>query len=430
MTLADIAVAPAVTRIHRADPPHRAPPAKLKTRAELESQLEYVRDSKRDHGYSRAVARLYDLAMDYVESAERAHREGRRAAWVMGINEAPLLYAADTIPISLTELGRMGSADTVGIAEDYFQLPKETCSMVTSLLGEWYLRREHTVRRMVVFNAACEPLNQAWELVQPEGYEVYRIESVDRPRPGETGREAQMIRFLADELVEAGRWLNEGSAVSETRVANEIRRSNRIFAKARRILELRRGNPLYIKSLATMFLLMGTGHYFGKPEAFEEVLDELLAELAVAPEVPAPRGKIVPVAWVGGRGQEFGVYKAIDDCGGAILAWRTPNVVSVDIREDLPPYEALADRLLSRQTFGSPVHRLQAIEKQLEEAGARGILFYTYVGCSFAGIYNEIQREYFHNKGVPSITIEGTFQVGPPTGQLLTRVRAFVEMLS
>jgi benzoyl-CoA reductase/2-hydroxyglutaryl-CoA dehydratase subunit BcrC/BadD/HgdB len=428
MSLATIEIYPSHPA-HAARPAQAAAPS-LKTREELESQLEYVRASKKDHAYSPAVSQLYDLAMSYVEDAEAAHRTGRKAAWVVGIQEAPLLYATDTIPISLTELGRMGSADTVAIAEDYFQLPKETCSMVSSLLGEWYLRRDRTVPRMVVFNSACEPLNQAWELVQDEGYEVYRIESVARAGAGDKEREAQMLRFLANELVEAGRWLNDGKAVDETRVHGEILRNNRIFAKARRILELRLGNPLYVKSLATMFLLMGTGHYFGKPQAFEEALDALIEELESADTIAPPKGKIVPVAWVGGRGQEFGVYKAIDDCGGAVLSWRTPNVVSLDLREDVPPFDALAERLLSGQTFGSPVHRLKSIEEQLAAHGARGILFYTYVGCSFAGIYNEIQREYFHKKGIPSITIEGSFQVGPPTGQLLTRVRAFIEMLS
>ena len=79
---------------------------------------------------------------------------------------------------------------------------------------------------------------------------------------------------------------------------------------------------------------------------------------------------------------------------------------------------------------GSPVHRLKPIEELIEEYGAKGILFYSYVGCSFAGVHQEIQRDHFHKLGIPSISLEGSFQVGPPSGQLLTRVRAFVEMLS
>jgi benzoyl-CoA reductase/2-hydroxyglutaryl-CoA dehydratase subunit BcrC/BadD/HgdB len=41
----------------------------------------------------------------------------------------------------------------------------------------------------------------------------------------------------------------------------------------------------------------------------------------------------------------------------------------------------------------------------------------------------EIFREFFQTLGLPSIGLDGTFQVGMPSGQLLTRVQAFVEML-
>ena len=406
-----------------------AAPAPRKTRKELESQLNYINESKLDHGYSKAVARLFDLATSYVEDAEAAARAGRKAAWVMGLWDAPLLYACDTIPVSLTELGRMGSIEAVTVAEDYFQLPKETCSMVSSLLGEWYLRRDTTIRKMVVFNGSCEPLNLAWELVRQEGYDVYRVEAVNRPSADEEGRWQQMVRFLADELNEAARWLT-GSYVDEAKATAEVRRVNRILSKLRRILELRRQNPLFIKSLATMFLLMGSGHYFGKPEEYEEVVDLLLEELTVNNVILPARGKVVPLAWIGGRGQEFGVYKAIDDCGGAVLGWQTPNVFTHDWREDVPALEAIAEFVLSGRVIGSPVHRLKTIENVIEQSGSRGILFYGYVGCSFAGIHGEIMRDHFHKRGMPSISLEGTFQVGPPSGQLLTRVRAFVEMLS
>ena len=406
-----------------------AAPCRRRTRKELESQLAYIRQSKLDHGYSKAVGRLFDLATSYVEDAEAAARAGRKAAWVMGLWDAPLLYACDTIPVSLTELGRMGSLEAVTVAEDYFQLPKETCSMVSSLLGEWYLRRDTTVRRMVVFNGSCEPLNLAWELVRQEGYDVYRIEAVNRPFADEEGRYQQMVSFLADELNGAARWLT-GQSIDENKAAREIKRVNRILAKLRRVLDRRRQNPLFIKSLATMFLLMGSGHYFGKPEEYEEVLDLLLQEIEAAEVISPAKGKVVPLAWIGGRGQEFGVYKAIDDCGGAVLGWQTPNVFTHDWREDIPPLEAIAEFVLSGRVIGSPVHRLKTIEGVIERSGSRGILFYGYVGCSFAGIHSEIMRDHFHKKGVPSISLEGTFQVGPPSGQLLTRVRAFVEMLS
>jgi benzoyl-CoA reductase/2-hydroxyglutaryl-CoA dehydratase subunit BcrC/BadD/HgdB len=395
-----------------------------------QNQFEYIGQSKFDHGYSKAVGRLFDLALHYVENAEDACHAGRRAAWCFGVWDAPLMYACDTIPVSITELGRLGSAEeAIGIGENFFQLPKETCSMVSSCLGQWFLRRETSVKRIVGFNGLCEPFNMAFELIKDHGYDLYRLGAINKPLIDLGGHEEQMVRYFAAELADLGQWLT-GVPIDENRLKMEIRRGNRILAKVRQIMAMRVQNPLYMKSLATMYLLMGLGHYFGTPEQFEATLDLLIDEMKTAAFVPARKGRVVPLTWIGARGQEFGVYKAIDDCGGALLGWVTPNGLAYDWREDIPPLESMARHVLDTLAVGSPVHLLKFFETVVSKSGSKGIFFYCYVGCSFGGVYIEMIRDYFHKKGVPSISLDGSFQVGPPSGQLLTRVRAFVEMFS
>jgi benzoyl-CoA reductase/2-hydroxyglutaryl-CoA dehydratase subunit BcrC/BadD/HgdB len=231
------------------------------------------------------------------------------------------------------------------------------------------------------------------------------------------------------ELREAAFWLN-GKPLDEERLGAELKRRNRFLHKIRRILELRRQHPFYIKSLPTMFLLMGSGHYFGKPDEYNEMLDLLLAELSEPKSEGEASKKIVPLVWNGGRGQEFGVYQAIDESGGAILGWVIPTPYARDYREDLPPIEALARYYLDGQTAGASIYKRGVVEEQIKKAGARGMVLYGYVGCSFSGVEREMERKHFQKLGIPSISLDGTFQVGPPSGQLLTRVRAFVEMLS
>jgi benzoyl-CoA reductase/2-hydroxyglutaryl-CoA dehydratase subunit BcrC/BadD/HgdB len=402
----------------------------IQTSEALGSQLAYIAETRREHGYSRAVDRLFDLVLDYVSHAEEAWRAGRSVIWT----SAPLMpvyYAHNVLPIPISELGRLGSADAIGIAEDAFQIPKESCSMVGAILGEFYLRTGRTPPRLVVYNAQCEPLNLAWELLKDEGFDVFRVEAICRPNAADDPeRVAQLQAYFVEELKRTVLWLT-GKPVDENRLAAEIRRANRIIGKMRRVLRLRLHNPLYIRSLATMYTLAGMTTYYGKPDEYEEVLDLLVEELEAAAAAPEPHDKLVRLAWVGGRGQEFGVYKAVDDAGGAITAWHsTVDDWTRDYREDLPPLEAFADYTITGRTLGSPVRQRQRIEEYLPEFGAQGILFYGYIGCSFGSVHREIQGEYFHRLGLPSIFLEGSFQVGPPTGQLLTRIRAFVEMLS
>jgi len=397
---------------------------------ELQSQVEYIKRSKEEiHSYSKGVGKLYDLALSYIYDAEKAHKEGKNAAWTMTIWEVPLLYACDTIPVAFTELGRLGSADSITVAEDYFQIPRETCSMVAAILGEWYLRKEAGIKKILGFNASCEPFNVAWELIKNEGYDVYRIDTVYRPPHCDGERYEQLVEFLTEELKASANWLTDGKGLDEERLRFEIKRRNRILIKVQKIMELRYKHPLYIKSLATMYLLMGSGNYFGKPEEYEEVLDLLLEELENKPVNLEENAKVVPLIWAGGRGQEFGVYEAIDDCGGSLLGWMSPNPFVRLYREDIPPFESLARYNLDGQTAGAFEHRINVFEKQIEKSNARGIILYGYVGCSFGGVEQEMEREYFHKRGIPSISLEGSFQVGPPSGQILTRIKAFIEML-
>jgi benzoyl-CoA reductase/2-hydroxyglutaryl-CoA dehydratase subunit BcrC/BadD/HgdB len=397
----------------------------------LQSQLAYLRETRVDHGYSPAVGKLFDLVLSYISDAEDNHRSGKaRAAWTAGGLFSPLFYACDTVPISITEVGRLGSVDAMAVAEDYFQLPKESCSMVGAVLGEFYLRLGRTVKRLGTFNIVCEPLNVAWELLKAEGFDIFRVEGVNRPNTNDDPERVKLIQdFLERELRDLAIWL-QGKAVDETRFADELKRYNRIMEKVRRILHLRVENPLYIRSLATMYLLIGTGHYFGKPEAFEALVDELSEELTRPGNLrPYPKN-LVRLVWSGGRGQEFGVYKTIDDSGGAVTAWHTPDEWVRGYREDLPPYESFTDYTVTGRTMmGTPVRHLKRIEDTIEPFKAQGILFYGYVGCSFGGIHREIQAAHFQKLGIPTMALEGSFQVGAPTGQLLTRIRAFVEML-
>lgn len=131
------------------------------------------------------------------------------------------------------------------------------------------------------------------------------------------------------------------------------------------------------------------------------------------------------------------MYKTLDDFGGAILGWGIPTPYFYDYDENMPPLEAIARYLLEgKQTGGGAnIYFRQRIEDQiayLKTKGfdVRGIILYGYFGCSFAPADNEMIRNYFEKQDIRSFILEGTFQVGPPTGQLVTRVRAFLEMLS
>lgn len=419
-------------RLHKLDEKvHEITEGHADANGEPRNQIEYIEHSRKQHSYSKGVNKLFDMALSYMVDAENGNKNGKQpAVWSTGLMEAPLLYACGVIPMAVYDLGRLGSSDrAVEMSEDIFDVPKETCSMVTALLGEWYLRRENSVKKVVALSTVCEPLNMAYEMIREYGFDIHRVEQVIKPVHGGDERLEQMVKFLSSELEDVAVFLT-GKPLDQDKMRVEIARMNRLMGKFREILKLRLANPLYIKSLPTLFLLMGSGHYFGKPEEYEKLLDELIQELKDAEYVASPMGKIIPLTWVGARGLEFGVYKAVDDLGGALLSWFTPNPYDRVWREDIPPLEAMARFILEYFVTGSPVNQIKYIEKMIEESGSKGMFFYTYIGCPYGGMHVELFRDHFHKKGVPSSGLEGSWQVGAPSGQLITRVRAFIEMLS
>jgi benzoyl-CoA reductase/2-hydroxyglutaryl-CoA dehydratase subunit BcrC/BadD/HgdB len=259
-----------------------------------------------------------------------------------------------------------------------------------------------------------------------EGYDVYNIDVIYRA-PGVDGKRLEeLTKYFINEIYDFAKWLNGSKGIDEDRLLLEIKRKNRLLTKVKKILELRIKHPFHIRSLATMYIMTGLNNYFGRPKEYEEVVDGLLNELEGLEE--SPLENVVPIVWAGGTGQEFGIYESIDNANGALLGFIGTPYRFYD--EEIPPVESLAKFLLGGPAAGASIYGREVIEQQIKKVNAKGLILYGYLGCSFGSVQREMYRDYFHKQGIPSINLEGSFQVGSPSGQVLTRVKAFIEMLS
>ncbi|HEY3425104.1 MAG TPA: 2-hydroxyacyl-CoA dehydratase family protein, partial [Negativicutes bacterium] len=177
---------------------------------EVQSQLDYVKYTKEVHSYSKAVGKLLDLSMSYVADAEKAYQEGKKnAVWCGGQGwQVQLLYAADTIPVSYGEMGRLSDREMMLIAEDYYQFPVETCSMVKCTVGQWHQRKAgSSIKRILGSSSACEPYNLAWEIMQKEGYDVHTIDVIYRGGNVNGKRLEQLVEFFIEQIYGTMEWL-------------------------------------------------------------------------------------------------------------------------------------------------------------------------------------------------------------------------------
>ncbi|HBS61040.1 MAG TPA: hypothetical protein DEA44_17475 [Firmicutes bacterium] len=399
---------------------------------DIRSPRDYLIYSKNVvHRHSKAVCKLIDLTASYVHDSEKAYKEGKVDAIWSAPNgwEIPLIYSYGILPVAFNELGRLSEREDMEIAENYYQFPSETCSMVKCTVGQWHKRRESTgIKRILGTSVSCEPYNQAWEVMRKEGFDVHTIDVVYRAPTVQGERLEKLIAFFMEQIYQTAEWLTGSRRINEEKLSIEIRRKNRLIAKVRKVLELRVKNPFYMRSLPSIYLLTGMNTYCGKPEEYEATVDLLIEELEHAPIDEKEVKKAIPLVWVGSPGQEFGIYEAIDQANGALLGFRYFPFNTY--REDIPPVEALARFVFGSQEAGASVYVQRIIEQEVNKINARGLVFYGYLGCSYSSVAREMWRNYFHTKGIPSLNMDGTFQAGPPTGQILTRVRAFVEMLS
>jgi benzoyl-CoA reductase/2-hydroxyglutaryl-CoA dehydratase subunit BcrC/BadD/HgdB len=403
---------------------------------DIQNQRDYIRYCQSVHSYSPAVIRLMDQYLSYVSDVEEAYRRGEKnviiapgiypSAW-----EPPFLYALDVVPLSHGEMGRLSDWKDMQIAEDAYQFPPESCSMVKCVVGQLHKRKDDSgcVKRVLGSCSGCEPFNQAWETMRQEGYEIHHVDVIYRAHGVNGERLENLADFFIEQLHETAEWVTGSREIDENKLRREMQRKNRLLEKMRRILELRLSHPFYIRSLPTILILnIGLANYFGKPEEYEDAIDSLLTELENAYVDEEEIKRTIPLFWSGSTAQEFGIFEAIDQAGGALLGFRSaPNKL---FREDVPPLEAIVHYVYSNQRAGAESYMREFIDREVTRIKARGLVLYSYIGCSYASVEKEMQRNYFHQKDLPSINLEGSFQVGAPNGQLLTRIRAFIEMLS
>jgi hypothetical protein len=243
------------------------------------TRLEIAQNSKKSHSYSPAIQKLFDMAIDYIPYVEETHRSGRKAVWYEGGSLYSLIYACDVIPALLTLLFSFNGDRGVAVAEEQFQIPVETCAMAQSAIGEYYLKRDSTIKKILYSSNGCEPLNQGFEFIKKFGYDTFVIDGGFIPSDGDKDRYNNFKSFYTDECKRVIDWLiNE--PIDKVKLRLEHRRHNRIQKKVRTIINLRKNHSTYLKSVPMILILSGNGNYYAKPEEYEEILDDIIEEMS------------------------------------------------------------------------------------------------------------------------------------------------------
>lgn len=398
-------------------------------RGNLKTQMDHILYSKNVvHKYSPAIGKIFDMYVDYIPLMVREYKAGKNIIWNLGLLSDPTIcYGNGAVPAAYTELGRLGAAEEIAVAQDHFQIPVETCSMVKANLGEFFLYSDRFPKKITYSSKDCEPYNMIFEILKDYGYDIHLFDIGFHPGLKNKERTNELLKHYREEVLRKIEWIS-GTEPDLELMHQEQVRYNRIQQKLKRIIAQRFKHPTYLGSLAYMIMMIGNGHYFGRPEEYEATIDELLKEFENLNEGEYHDEKVV-LGWYGARGQEFNVFETVDEAGGAILAFSLPNDPTTEYDLDLDPIDATVKFDLCGKGSLSPNERSALILKNLHDAGAKGILLYGFLGCSVTSIQFEMTRKYLQEHKIPSLNLIGSFDVGAVTGQVTTRIQAFIEML-
>jgi hypothetical protein len=239
-------------------------------------------------------------------------------------------------------------------------------------------------------------------------------------------------------------WLNGGEILAPEKIRAELERRNEVTRKLTALLNLRRKAPFYLSNSITMQILTGAAHYFGRFDDYSALLDRSIAELALAAANPRPRedndGKgndYIPILFVHGGGASKFFLGLLDETRALVVSW--PGTMwDGEYRLDIPPLESVAHYLLDAQPLGelgevagtSAAYRCLQIERILKETGAKGVITVAMTGCPYGSMVQKIERDYFQQLNVPTVTLETNVHQEPPGEEQIMRIKTFFEMLN
>lgn len=396
--------------------------------SQIRDQAGYIRYS-RDmvHGYSRAIGEFLDFFLHHLEDAFTAKQRGKDVVWT-GFMEPSFLYACDAVPLEITNMARLCPSEAIKRAEEYFQTPAETCVMYKAKMGGFYAYRDCPCKQIVYGSFGCEPQFAGDVLAQEFGFRGCVFDLSKIPEDASKQQIEIMRTQYRDELQRVAKWIN-GKEIAPDKLREEMLRANRIGDKAAYLQELQKKHPAYMRSLPSMLVTSGRNGYYGQPERYEVLLDNIIAEFEELPE-GAYCEPLVEIVWNGARGVDFSVFNSIDTLGGCIVGWTIAGSGrrKYDLTKD--PLEAYVDFHMRGQFTRGMREQCEAAEKLYRETGAAGVILYVSQGCTHMTVGLEMRRKYLSEKNVPTLALAGAAKIGEETGQVRTRIKAFLEMIS
>lgn len=338
-------------------------------------------------------------------------------------------WALGVLPLALCG----GTGFTVPWAESH--LPRDICPLIKSTMGMAFSGRcpFDGLMDMTVGETTCDAKKKLWDVMAAWGEHMHVLDVPQKKNE----RTAANWRAEVGEFRDALEALS-GRALQAETLTEAVRLMNR---KRRALAELHAFRKLDRPPISgTDVLVVTQGALVDDPRRFAEHVEALNAELAAR----AAQG-ISPVAegarriMVGGSPAVMGNWKLhhlIESSGGVVVVDESctgtryfehlvPEIAG-DVEAQLA---AIADRYLQIDCacFSPNTERMENVVRLAREYRVEGAIHYVLQYCHGYNLEAINVAAALDEIGIPSMTIETDYSE-EDTGQLRTRIEAFVEM--
>ena len=353
---------------------------------------------------------------------EKWKAEGRPAVgYLCHYVPSEIIWAAGALPVRLRGAGSEDSA--LGDA----LMSERVCTYVRHVVS-LALAGGYDLLDAVVASNTCDHVRRSADVFRKKTQLGY-VGFVSVPR---SPRES-LFSYYREELVRLYRELGAlfGSAADDDALRQAIRTMNAVRERLDTINRWRAADPPKLSGAEAL-----TVHIAAQllpPELFIGMADRLLEELSARAPLEPPRARLM---LIGAELDEPRYVEAIESQGAVVVADRlcfgARSVLEGIDPDAAEPLDAIARAYFFRPScarmIGDFPARWRAIEELFEEARVDGIVFERLMFCDpwGADLHNLSRRT--DAAGVPFLSLTREYGI-VPTGQLRTRVQAFVERL-
>jgi benzoyl-CoA reductase/2-hydroxyglutaryl-CoA dehydratase subunit BcrC/BadD/HgdB len=337
-----------------------------------------------------------------------------------------LIYAAGAIPICLINSGDVHLLDTSLSA-----ISRIFCPFARTQVGERLVRQDpfYSMLDMLVAPITCQHMKKAAEIWEYYGdIEIFKLGIPHQYSENFT------LEYYIDRLKALREQLETftGNEVTHEKIGDAIELYNRIRDLLRKISLTRRRNPSPISTLD--FIKLNHVSYYADPAFMADMLESVYRELKVNQvATTAPRLLLIGPNVAYG---DYGLLESVKDAGGEVVIEEVCEGVRYywqTVYNNGDPFESLAkayliDRIPCAFMRDSAQKRLDFGLELIRDFNVSGVIWYELIGCETYDEESYFFAQKLEELNIPMLIIESDYGMRY-TGQIQTRIEAFVEML-